>query len=305
MSAPVMEIGVHLPTTQPAAVTREALVTFAQAAERHGFASLWASDHVVIPTSSAGYPGGARFPHPPERPYLEPVTVLSAVAVVTSRARLGCSVFILGHRHPVVMAKMLASIDALSGGRLIVGAGVGWWREELEMLGTPFATRGRQADEALRVFKALWTEDAPAFDGEFFHVRDVGFAPKPIQRPHPPIWIGGGTPAAFRRVVAYGDGWHAMSRSPKELGEMLARLRETADAAKRSFASIHISLRFNLEEDFLARGTVAVIDRMCEYKRLGVKHLLLVFRREDHGRMLEILDLVAKDIRPAVDACAA
>jgi len=148
-----MEIGCHLPTTQAPEAMGDALVTFAREAERHNIASLWVSDHVVIPRVSTGYGRGRSFPHPPERPYLEAVTALAAAAACTTRARLGSSVFILGHRQSVLMAKMLASIDALSKGRLICGFGVGWWKEELEILGAPFHTRGRQADEALRVFK--------------------------------------------------------------------------------------------------------------------------------------------------------
>src|SRR5713101_6652782 len=181
-----MDIGCHLPTQGPLA-TGEALTTFAREAEKRDIASLWVSDHVVFPRKATGnYPG----------------------------ARLGASVFILGHRHPVLMAKMLTSIDALSNGRLICGVGVGWWKEELEILGAPFHERGRQADEMLRVFKALWTEDNPSFTGEYFRFSDIGFAPKPVQKPHPPIWVGGDSPGAFRRVVTLGDGWHATSKDP-------------------------------------------------------------------------------------------
>src|SRR6266704_5053701 len=127
-----MDIGCHLPNQGPLA-NGESLVRFAHAAEQREVASLWVSDLVIFPRSATGsYPGG-RFPHPPDKPYLEPVTVLTAAAVATDKARLGSSVFILGHRHPVVMAKMLASIDALSGGRLICGVGVGWWKEELDI----------------------------------------------------------------------------------------------------------------------------------------------------------------------------
>ena len=109
-----MEIGCHLPTTQGPETAREALLTFAREAEQRGIASLWVSDHVVIPRTTTGYGRGGSFPHPPDRPYLEPLAVLAAVAVATSRPRLGSSVFILGHRHPVVMAKMLTTVDALS-----------------------------------------------------------------------------------------------------------------------------------------------------------------------------------------------
>jgi probable F420-dependent oxidoreductase len=297
-----MDLGCHLPTTQGADAAREALVTFAREAEQRTVASLWVSDHVVIPRTTTGYAGGGRFPHPPDTPYLEPVTALAAAAVSTTRARLGASVFILGHRHPVVMAKMLASIDALSNGRLICGVGVGWWKQELEILGAPFHARGRQADEALRVFKELWTAEQPSFEGEFFRFRDIGFAPKPVQKPHPPIWVGGDSPGAFRRVVTLGDGWHATSKTPAELRAALDRLRAAADAARRPLKTIALSLRLALRDELLAQGPQALVDLLGEYKRLGLQHVLLEFRRDDLGRMLEILDLVASRVRPAVDA---
>jgi probable F420-dependent oxidoreductase len=295
-----MLIGVHVPTTVPAPAARDALLAFAREAEARDFTSLWVSDHVVIPRDTAGYPAGGRFPIPPDTPYMEPVVLLGALAVATQRARIGCSVFILGHRHAVAMAKMLATIDVLSGGRLICGVGVGWWRQELETLGVDFARRGRQADEALRVFKTLWTEREPRFIGEFYRVADVGFAPKPLQTPHPPIWIGGNTSAALRRVVALGDGWHAMSKTPDELRDSLAELRRLAEAAGRAWQSIEISMRFELSEKVLADGVPAVIDRLGEYERLGVSHVAIVFRRDEPARMFELLDLVAAKIRPAL-----
>ena len=295
-----MDIGCHLPTQGPLA-TGEALTTFAREADRRGIASLWVSDHVIFPRTTTGsYPGG-RFPHPPDKPYLEPVVALAAAAVCTTRARLGASVFILGHRHPVVMAKMLTSIDALSAGRLICGVGVGWWKEELEILGVPFNRRGRQADEILKVFTTLWSDTHPSFEGEFFRFRDIGFAPKPVQKPRPPIWVGGDSPGAFRRVATLGDGWHATSKTPTEFREALPRLRAAADKAGRAFDTIDLSLRYTLRDDLLAKGTQAVVDTLVEYKRLGLSHILLEFRRDDLARMLEILDLVTSAVRPAVD----
>ena len=295
-----MEIGCHLPTQGPVA-TREALTTFAREADRRGMASLWVSDHVIFPRTATGsYPGGS-FPHPPDKAYLEPVVALAAAAVCTERARLGASVFILGHRHPVVMAKMLTSIDALSNGRLICGVGVGWWKEELEILGAPFHARGRQADEILRAFKALWTEDNPSLSGEFFRFANIGFAPKPVQKPHPPIWVGGDSPGAFRRVVTLGAGWHATNKTPGQLAEALERLRAAAAAANRPFDSIALSIRHTLKDELLTKGTQAVVDELGEYKRAGLGHILLDFRRDDLPRMLEILDLLAGTIRPALD----
>ena len=295
-----MEIGCHLPTQGPLA-TRQAVETFAREAEQRQVASLWVSDHVVFPRTATGsYPGG-RFPHPPDKAYLEPVTTLAAAAMCTTRARLGASVFVLGHRHPIVMAKMLTTIDALSQGRLIVGVGVGWWKEELTILGAPYHQRGRQADEALRVFKALWTQDNPKFEGEFFRFSDVGFAPKPVQKPHPPIWVGGDSPGAFRRVATLGDGWHATSKTPAQFKEALGRLRTACEAARRPFESVELSLRYGLSDDLLKQGTQAIVDALAEYKRLGLTHIVLEFRRDDLGRMLEILDLVTSSVRPAVD----
>src|SRR5262245_58651042 len=295
-----MDIGCHLPTQGPLA-NGEALVAFCRAAESRRIASLWVSDHVIFPRHvPPGYPGG-RFPHPPDKEYLEPVAVLSAAAVVTQQAKLGASVFILGHRHPVVMAKLLTSIDALSNGRLICGVGVGWWKDELEILGVPFHARGRQADEILRVFKALWTQQNPSHEGEFYKFRDLGFAPKPVQKPMPPIWVGGDSPGAFRRVATLGDGWHATSKTPTQFAEALGRLRKATDEARRAFSSIELSLRFGLTDDLIKQGVPAIVDTLAQYKKLGLKHVVLEFRRDDLGRMLEILDLVTRDVRPAVN----
>jgi len=262
-----MDIGCHLPNQGPLA-TGLALVRFCREAEQRGVASLWVSDHVIFPRSATGsYPGG-RFPHPPDKPYLEPVTVLAAAAVVTTRARLGASVFILGHRHPVVMAKMLTSIDALSNGRLICGVGVGWWKEELEILGVPFHARGRHGDEILRAFKALWTEDNPHLDGEFFRFRDLGFA---------------------------------TAKDPAQLREGLGRLGKVADQHQRDMKTIDISVRYGLPDTLIAGGPQRAIDELAGYKRLGLSHVMIDFRRDDLAKMLELLELVTGTIRPAVE----
>jgi len=295
-----MDIGCHLPTQGPVA-TRDALARFCREAESRGIASLWVSDHVVFPRSKSGeYPGG-RFPHAPDTPYLEPVAVLAAAAMATERARLGASVFILGHRHPVVMAKMLTTIDTLSSGRLICGVGVGWWEEELTTLGVPFKQRGRHADEILKVFKTLWTSDHPTFAGEFFRFDDLGFQPKPVQKPHPPIWVGGNSPGAFRRVVTYGDGWHATFLQPPELRIGLDKLRAAADAVKRPFDTIELSMRVATKGP-LEESRQAIVDLLGAYKRAGLTHVMLDIRRDSLSEMIENLDIVAKEIRPPVDA---
>ena len=297
-----MDIGCHLPTQGPVA-TREALLTFCREAEARRIASLWVSDHVVFPRTETGEHPGGPFPFPSDTPYLEAVVALAAVATVTERARLGASVFILGHRHPVVMAKMLSTIDVLSGGRLICGVGVGWWEEELSLLGVPYRQRGRQADEMIRVFKALWTEEHPRFEGRFYTLPDVGFAPKPLQKPHPPIVVGGDSPGAFKRTVELADGWHATAQTPEQAASTLDRLRAAADAAGRPFESIALSIRFNVKA---APGSVRarrqeIVDRLAAYKALGFGEVLLDFRRDTLDEMLDDLDAVATEVRPAVD----
>lgn len=296
-----MDIGCHLPT-QGRVATRDALMTFCRQAEAYQMASLWVSDHVVFPTvGNTNYPSG-RFPHAPYTPYLEPVAVLAAAAMCTDRARIGSSVFILGHRNPVVMAKMLTTIDTLSNGRLICGMGVGWWREEFVALGIPFDARGRRADEMLQIFKTLWTSDTPEFRGEFYQLRDIGFAPKPVQKPHPPLWIGGHSHAALRRAVAFGDGWHASSQPPEQLREHLDRLRQAAETAGRAFDELELSLRLPLRDTDVHASRQALVDLYSEYKQLGLSHLAVDFRREDLSQMLDLLAFVASDIRPAVQA---
>ena len=294
-----MDIGCHLPTQGPLA-TREALTLFCHEAERRNVASLWVSDHVVFPrTKSGDYPGG-RFPHAPDTAYLEPVAVLAAAAMATERARLGSSVFILGHRHPVVMAKMLTTIDALSNGRLICGVGVGWWEEELTILGVPFRQRGRHADEILKIFKTLWTSDHPTFEGEFFRFGDLGFQPKPVQKPHPPIWVGGNSPGAFRRVVTYGDGWHATYLQPEQLRASLDKLRAAADAANRPFDGIELSMRVGSKGSFKDTRQ-ELTDLLGAYKQMGLTHVMVDIRRDSMSEMLEALEILTSEIRPAVE----
>jgi alkanesulfonate monooxygenase SsuD/methylene tetrahydromethanopterin reductase-like flavin-dependent oxidoreductase (luciferase family) len=148
----------------------------------------------------------------------------------------------------------------------------------------------------------LWTADNPAFEGEFFRFRDIGFAPKPVQKPHPPIWVGGDSAGAFRRVTTLGDGWHATSKTPAQLRDALGRLRAAAEAARRPFEGLALSLRFALRDELVAQGPQAIVDLFAEYKRLGLGHLTVDFRRDDLGKMLELLELIATKVRPAVDA---
>ena len=145
----------------------------------------------------------------------------------------------------------------------------------------------------------MWTSDHPTFDGEFFQFGDLGFQPKPVQKPHPPIWVGGNSPGAFRRVVTYGDGWHATYLQPDQLRESLDKLRAAADAAKRPFDTIELSMRVR-NTGALSTSRQEVIDLLGAYKKAGLTHVMLDIRRDSLTEMLENLDIVAADIRPAI-----
>src|SRR5436190_1800474 len=171
-----LEFGCHLPVYGPAA-TRETLLVFPRRMEALGYDSLWASDHVVIPwriTSKYPYNATGDFPLPPTAVFLEPLTALALVAGATERIRLGTTVLVLPHRHPVLAAKMLATLDHLAPGRVILGAGVGWMREEIEIFGVDYARRGAWSDEALRIMKTCWREERPSFRGEFVSFAELG-----------------------------------------------------------------------------------------------------------------------------------
>jgi len=221
-----VKIGCHLPMYGHVG-TRDNVLTFARRIEALGYDSLWASDHVVIPYRIAPhypYSPDGRFPLTADVPFLEPLTTLALVAGVTERVQLGTSILVLPHRNPVMAAKMCATLDHLSGGRLVLGVGVGWMREEIELLGGNYDRRGAWSDEALAVMRACWRDTRTAHHGEFLSFDEIGVFPKPT-RGDIPILIGGHTERGLRRVVQHGDGWHAAFITPSALQADLARLR--------------------------------------------------------------------------------
>src|ERR671925_121501 len=242
-----MRFGCHLPVYGPVA-TRETLLGFARRAETLGYDSLWASDHVVLPwriVSRYPYNATGEFPLPPATDFLEPLTALALVAGVTERVALGTTVLVLPHRHPLLAAKMLATLDHLAPGRVILGAGVGWMREEIEALGAPYDRRGAWSDEAIRVMRTCWRDERAAHAGEFFRFDALACRPAPA-RGSIPIWIGGHTPRALRRVAELGDGWHAAFATPRELQEGRARLDEACRHRGRDPSSLTLSVRLGL-----------------------------------------------------------
>jgi probable F420-dependent oxidoreductase len=290
-----MEFGCHLPIYGQAA-SRDVVLPFARRMEALGFDSLWVSDHIVIPYRiQSRYPYNATgdFPLPPSIDWLEPLTVLSLVAGVTERIRLGTTVLVLPHRHPLLLAKILATLDRLAPGRVILGAGVGWMREEVELFGVPHERRGAWSDEAIRVLRACWQDDPSSFTGEFFTIPEVGAFPKPGTRI--PIWIGGHTPAALRRVAELGDGWHAAFTAADTLRSSVQRLRVACERAGRDVATVTLSVRMGLPGRRPVEETLA---ELKELQGLGVSHVVLETRMRDLGEMVTTFERFAQEVRP-------
>jgi probable F420-dependent oxidoreductase len=206
----------------------EQMAAVAVRAEALGFESVWVAEHLVFPAEiRSRYPYAAEGVPPinPATPLLDPLLVLMQVAARTARIRLGTNVYILPLRHPIAVARMVATLDVLSGGRVSFGVGLGWLEEEFTAVGIDFATRAARTREAIRALRALWTEDVPAFAGRYVAFPPVRFEPKPVQRPHPPILVGGESEAALRRAAALGDGWYGVGHTPDSAAARVRRLQ--------------------------------------------------------------------------------
>lgn len=229
-SRPLPTVGVSLGNLNP-----RVWPGLVRAAEALGFESVWIPEHLVLPLAMAGSPrpGETHPPVPPTIPVFDPWAYLAFVAGCTERVRLGTFVYNLGLRHPFVAARAIQTVDVVSGGRVEIGVGAGWLESEWDAAGFDFSTRGARLDEALEVCRRLWHEPVVEHHGRFYDFPPVAFEPKPVQRPHPPIHIGGVSDAALRRAVAAGDGWIGMLTTPEELSSYVTRLRTLAEEAGR------------------------------------------------------------------------
>jgi probable F420-dependent oxidoreductase len=239
-------------------------------AEELGYESIWLGEHVVAPR-----PRVAPSPIEPDFPMLDPIVSLGLLAGVTSEVKLGTGIIILPQRNPVVLAKELATLDVLSGGRFIFGIGVGYLEPELRSIGIAMSERGARTDEYLRAIRSLWQDDAPEFHGDYANFADVDAYPRPIQHPIPVV-IGGGSTAALRRAVRHGDGWYGYAMDRAATAKHLDALRAEADAAGRDLAELTITITPTEQLD---------PDILGDYAKLGVDRLLLVpfgAHRADH-----------------------
>ena len=216
-----MEFGFSLPGRGPLA-TPEHILKMATRADALRYTSLFVTDHVVLPASAARsvypYAASGKLPGGANQDYLDPLALLGWLAHATKKIKLGTSVLVVPYRNPLVTAKILATIDRLAGGRLLLGIGVGWLREEFEALAAPpFEERGRVTDEYVALMRAAWTTDPVSFEGRYYRVKDVHALPKPAQPRGIPIWVGGHTEGAIRRAATIGDGWHPIALRPPGL----------------------------------------------------------------------------------------
>lgn len=223
-----MDIGLFAPIASANAGS-DFVRTLGREAEARGFSSIWVPEHVVLfdeddYESDYPYDPSGTFPGGEDTGLLEPFTALTYLAAVTDRIRLGTSICLIPQRNPVYTAKVVADLDVLSGGRVDFGVGVGWLREEFDVLNVPFARRGQRADEYLQIMALLWSDGKASFEGETYTLPPVTLHPKPVQRPHPPVHVGGESDAALRRVARFGQGWFTFNRPPAEMGEALERL---------------------------------------------------------------------------------
>ena len=315
-----MGFGCVFPNRGPMA-TPANLARFAEKAEALGYDTVWFSDHIVIPTevkSFYPYHPSGQMPFNPSEPYWEPLTVMGYVAGRTARIRLGTSVLILPYRNPVVTAKMLATLDVLSNGRVTLGAGVGWMEEEFKAIGLDtYPRRGAYADECIRIFRELWTRENPAFQGEFHRFSNVRCEPRPVQPGGIPIWIGGHTPQAIRRAARLGDGWQPLVQRPPadlppaEMKEKIAQLRAIARTAGRDPQRITIAMGSSLQftegtasaAHNLFTGTSAqIIEAIQRYQELGVQDFRFDFPSQSFEGLLQALERFAAEVRPRVTA---
>ena len=273
-------------------------------AEARGLDSVWVTDHVIVPRDA----------HVVYREdMLDPLAMLPWLAGVTERITIGTSVVILPYRSPIPLAKLLASVDVLSGGRLIVGVAIGWLEGEFAALGIPFRERVSRSEEAIELMRTLWTQEQPTLTTRHHRIEDVQVSPMPLQKPRPPLWIGGSSEGAFRRVARLGDGWHASSmdhtafRQGKE--SVLRFWKEEGREGEPAWSlripilldAVHrpaVDMSLLRGRHTLAGSVSHVIDELRGFETLGVSHVALEVSYSTFPAILETIDIIASEIGP-------
>jgi probable F420-dependent oxidoreductase len=291
-----MDYGLALPNF-PAGASAEGIDAAAEAAERLGWTDVWTTDHVLVEReSAAGY--GRIF---------EALLTLAWVGGRHQRVRLGTSVIVVPQRNAVILAKELASLDALTGGRVTAGVGVGWNRKEFANLGVAdrFHVRGAYLDETIRLWRHLWSGSEEPFEGRFHQLGDYAFEPLPAQGARLPVVIGGGSDAACRRAALLGDGYQASAMGPEGYAKRAAKVRAAAEEAGRPVPPLSARVGVRLGETkgsgYAMRGDPEAVAREVQtFADLGVTHLVLSFGVTDPGKVVAAAEAFARDVAPLV-----
>ena len=272
-------------TSEPDYVAR-----IAKGIEDKGFSSVWAVDHVLIPKeikSSYPYAADGSFPVDPTLLGLEPFALLTFIAAHTSTIRLGTGVVVLPQRNPTLTAKQAADVDVLSKGRLDFGIGVGWLAEEFAAMGESFARRGARSDDYIRLMQALWKDGISEYDGEFFTLPECYQYPLPVQKPHPPLWFGGESMPALRRVARFGH-WYGIDVLPEDVPEKIATLKEHCDREGRDVNDVKISL--------CPYANPCDRDMLKRYEDVGVYEVIMAAFVPGQDAMEKTIDEIAESL---------
>ena len=293
-----MRIGVTVPNVHETLAERSTIEAVGLMADELGFDSVWCNDHLAIPSTAgdgAAEPAyAAAYGEQRGQSIYEPLIVLAYLAAVTRRVLLGTSVYLLPLRHPLLAARQAVSLDRLSDGRLVLGVGAGWLESEFAAVGVPYRQRGRRTDEAIAMLKSLCREDG------------AEFLPKPVQRPHPPLWIGGRSGAAVRRAARLGDAWHPSHLTVDELRQQIPGLHAECERAGRSADEVTVTTRRKLvlagsptdaEAARVLQGDAgAIAATVAELAEVGVTHLIVEVPGSSEGELLENLDWLGREV---------
>jgi probable F420-dependent oxidoreductase len=305
-----LDVGIYGALADP-----ETILQLAGHAEEAGFESIWLADHVAFPVSiKSKYPYSATgdFPTRLSEPLMEPVATMAVLVGATKRVRIGTAALIMPYRNPVLLARMLVTLDHFSGGRIVLGAGVGWLEEEFNVLDThDFKRRGKVTDEYLEIFKAICAGGEVGYRGETYAFEPIFSSPGSLQRPHPPILIGGLSDAALRRVVRHGNGWLAVTAGPEMLAERLATLKRLTDEAGRRYEDLSLAYKLFLSigeakrSRFDARepGTGSAAEITDDIKRLlnlGFQKIIVRYRGGNAADLTRQIDRFVTEIVPKV-----
>jgi probable F420-dependent oxidoreductase len=303
-----LDVGIYGPLANP-----ETILQLAEKAEATGFESIWVADHVAFPVSfKSQYPYGPQgtFPTRLSDPLMEPVATIGVLAGATRRVRIGTAALIMPYRNPVLLARMLATLDHFSGGRIELGAGVGWLEEEFKILGAhDFKRRGKVTDEYIEIFKAICAGGEVGYRGETYAFDPVFSSPGSLQRPHPPILIGGLSDAALRRVARLGNGWLAVTAGPAKLAESIGKLKRfAADAGRRPedlslvyklFLSIGEAKRSPFDAREPGTGSLAeIVDDIKQLFDLGFSRIIVRYRGANAAEQVSQIDRFVAEIVP-------